>query len=91
MNTGVSILTACREDEVAMEAGGHGLFTELLCTALNGGASDYCGNITIGGVYAYIDAHLAHGTKDRYSKLMLQNLPHCVKLRHRYRYQLFMN
>ena len=24
LNTGVSILTACREDEVAMEAGGHG-------------------------------------------------------------------
>lgn len=55
LNTGVSILTACREDEVAMEVGGHGLFTELLCTALNGGAADYCGNITIGGVYAYID------------------------------------
>lgn len=55
LNTGVSILTACREDEVAMEAGGHGLFTELLCAALNGGAADYCGNVTIGGVYAYID------------------------------------
>lgn len=55
LNTGVSVLTACREDEVAMEAGGHSIFTELLCTALNGGASDYCGNITIGGVYAYID------------------------------------
>ena len=27
LNTGVSILTACRDDEVAMEAGGHGLFT----------------------------------------------------------------
>lgn len=53
--SGVSILTACREDEVAMEAGGHGLFTELLCSALNGGAADFCGNITIGGVYAYID------------------------------------
>lgn len=55
INSGVSILTACRDDEVAMEAGGHGLFTELLCAALNGGAADYCGNITIGGVYAYID------------------------------------
>ena len=55
INTGVSILTACRADEVAMEAGGHGLFTELLCAALAGGAADYCGNITIGGVYAYID------------------------------------
>ncbi len=55
LNTGVSVLTACREDEIAMEAGGHGLFTELLCAGLNGGASDFCGNITIGGVYAYID------------------------------------
>ena len=55
LNTGVSILTACRDDEVAMEMGGHGLFTELLCAGLNGGASDFCGNITIGGVYAYID------------------------------------
>lgn len=55
LNTGVSILTACRDDESAMEAGGHGLFTELLCDALNGGAADFSGNITIGGVYAYID------------------------------------
>lgn len=55
LQSGVSILTACREDETAMEAGGHGLFTEMLCMALNGGAADYCGNITLGGVYAYID------------------------------------
>ncbi len=55
LNTGVSILTACRDDEVAMEVGGHGLFTELLCAGLNGGASDFCGNITIGSLYAYID------------------------------------
>lgn len=55
LKPGVSILTACREDEYAEEAGGHGLFTEQLCNALNGGAADYCGNITIGGVYAYID------------------------------------
>ena len=58
LNTGVSILAACREDEVALERGGHGIFTELLCSALNGGAADYCGNITIGGVYAYIDRSL---------------------------------
>lgn len=55
LQSGVSILTACREDETAVEAGGHGLFTEMLCMALNGGAADYCGNITMGGVYAYID------------------------------------
>lgn len=58
LNIGVSVLTACREDEVAMEVGGHGLFTELLCSALNGGAADFCGNITMGGVYAYIDRSL---------------------------------
>lgn len=52
---GVSILTACREDESAQECGGHGLFTEQLCNALRGGAADFCGNITIGGIYAYID------------------------------------
>lgn len=55
LEPGVSILTACREDETALEAGGHGLFTELLCNALNGGAADYSGNITMGGIYAYID------------------------------------
>lgn len=55
LNEGVSILTACREDEYACEAGGHGLFTELLCNALQGGAADFNGNITMGGIYAYID------------------------------------
>lgn len=58
MQSGVSILTACREDEYAEEVGGHGIFTELLCAALNGGAADFCGNITIGGVYSYIDRSL---------------------------------
>lgn len=58
LQSGVSILTACRDDEFAEEIGGHGVFTELLCTALNGGAADYCGNITIGGVYSYIDRSL---------------------------------
>lgn len=58
LQSGVSILTACREDEYAEEIGGHGVFTELLCTALNGGAADYCGNITIGGIYSYIDRSL---------------------------------
>lgn len=55
IGSGVSILTACREDESAMELGGHGMFTELLSTALSGGAADFLGNITIGGIYAYID------------------------------------
>ena len=58
LQTGVSILTACRDDEYAEEIGGHGVFTELLCAALNGGAADFSGNITIGGIYSYIDRSL---------------------------------
>lgn len=58
LQSGVSILTACRDDEFAEEIGGHGVFTELLCSALKGGAADYCGNITVGGVYSYIDRSL---------------------------------
>lgn len=55
LDEGISILTACRENETACEAGGHGLFTELLCNALQGGAADFNGNITMGSIYAYID------------------------------------
>lgn len=54
---GVSILTACRKDETSEESGDHGLFTEQLCNALDGGAADFCGNITMGSIYAYIDRH----------------------------------
>ncbi len=52
---GCSILSACRSEEVAMERDGQGLFTSLLLQALNGEAADYVGNITVGGIYAYID------------------------------------
>ena len=45
-------------DEYANELGGHGVFTELLCSALKGGAADFCGNITIGSIYSYIDRSL---------------------------------
>lgn len=55
LSEGVSILTACRKDEVALEMGGHGVFTKLLCEALRGGAADFSGNITMGSIYAYID------------------------------------
>ena len=58
LESGVSILTACRENETAMEMGGHGVFTELLCSAFKGGAADFSGNITIGDIYAYIDRSL---------------------------------
>jgi hypothetical protein len=55
---GVSILTASKDTEAAMEMNGHGLFTSLLLEALRGGAADVSGHITPGSVYAYIDQAL---------------------------------
>lgn len=58
INEGVTILTASRASEMSLEAGGHGLFTSLLLEALLGSGSDITGNITLGGIYAYIDKAL---------------------------------
>lgn len=58
LNEGISILTASREDESSMEIDGHGVFTNLLLDALQGGAADLRGHISPGGVYAYIDQAL---------------------------------
>ena len=58
LKEGVSILTASRDDEPSLEINGHGVFTNLLLDALQGGASDLRGHISPGGVYAYIDQAL---------------------------------
>jgi len=58
LQEGVSILTASRDDESSLEINGHGVFTNLLLNALQGGASDLRGHISPGGVYAYIDQAL---------------------------------
>lgn len=55
---GVSILTACKDDEPSLEINGHGVFTNLLLDALLGGAADLRGHITPGSIYAYIDQAL---------------------------------
>ena len=58
INEGVTILTASKQDAPAIETDGHGVFTSLLLEALKGGAADVTGNITPGGIYAYIDRAL---------------------------------
>lgn len=58
LNDGVTILTASKADEPSIEFGGHGIFTALLISALEGGASDLLGNVTPGSVYSYIDKAL---------------------------------
>lgn len=55
LRSGVSILTASRKNEVSIETPeGRGLFSTYLCGALEGGAADVLGKVTIAGVYAYI-------------------------------------
>lgn len=58
INEGVTILTASRASETSVEINGHGLFTSLLIEALNGSAADITGNVSPGGIYAYIDKAL---------------------------------
>src|SRR5215213_615779 len=55
LRPGVSILTASRSNEVSVETPeGRGLFSTYLCGALEGGAADVLGKVTIAGIYAYL-------------------------------------
>ena len=55
---GVTIMTACSKDEVAMEYEGQGLFTSILINGLNGQAADILGNITPASLYSHVDRTL---------------------------------
>lgn len=58
LREGVSVLTASRSTQAALEQGGRGVFTTLVCSALSGGASDVVGDVTVAAVYAYVDQAL---------------------------------
>lgn len=58
ISDGVTILTASRDTEFAVECNGSGIFTSLLIDGLNGSASDILGNITLANIYSYIDSAL---------------------------------
>jgi hypothetical protein len=52
---GLSMLTASRGDQRAAETpNGRGMFSTFLCGALDGGAADVLGQITLAGVYDYL-------------------------------------
>jgi len=62
---GVTILTASSKEQESMESNDnllerHGVFTRLLIDALEGGAASILGQITPGGIYAYIDKALGN-------------------------------
>jgi hypothetical protein len=52
---GMTILTACKKEEPAMEGANHGIFTGLLLQALHGGAANILGKITPGSLYSFVD------------------------------------
>ena len=58
LSEGVSVITATRSGQEALEEAGNGVFTSLLVEALEGGASDLLGNVSAASIYAYIDAAL---------------------------------
>lgn len=58
INEGVSILTASRKNESAIDEGNGSTFTKLLVDALSGVASNLLGQISPGSVYAHIDQSL---------------------------------
>lgn len=58
ISEGVTVLTASREDEPALEIGEGGVFTGLVVDALAGGAADVLGNISTSSVYSYVDEAL---------------------------------
>jgi hypothetical protein len=55
LREGLSILTASRSSQSALEREHSGVFTELVCAALDGGAADILGNVSVASVYAYVD------------------------------------
>ena len=55
LREGISLLSASRSDQTAAETpSGRGLFSFYLCGALDGGAADVLGKVTLAGVYAYL-------------------------------------
>ncbi|MFJ3008538.1 caspase domain-containing protein [Pseudomonas fluorescens] len=52
---GMTILTACKKEEPALEGAQHGVFTGLLLQALHGGAANILGKITPGSLYSFVD------------------------------------
>jgi caspase domain-containing protein len=55
LRSGVSILTASRGDQLAAETEeGRGLFSTYMCGALESGAADVLGKVTVASVFAYI-------------------------------------
>jgi hypothetical protein len=58
LRKGVTILAGSSSIGFAREIGGHGVFTDLVISALTGGAADVQGHVSAASVYAYVDQAL---------------------------------
>ena len=55
LRNGLSVLTASRSDQESVESpAGRGLFSTYLEGALDGGAADVLGHVTVAGLYSYL-------------------------------------
>ncbi|SUA46439.1 caspase family protein [Nocardia africana] len=54
LRNGLSLLTASRGDQLSDEIAGRGVFSSYLEGALDGGAADVLGHVTVAGLYAYL-------------------------------------
>jgi hypothetical protein len=75
---GVSVITATRSGQEALEEGGSGIFTSLLIEALEGGAAGILGEVSAASIYAYIDN--AMGAWDQ-RPMFKANVSRFIKLR----------
>lgn len=58
LREGITVLAASRPQGIAKEIQGHGVFTDLVISALNGGAADVRGYVSAASVYGYVDQAL---------------------------------
>jgi caspase domain-containing protein len=58
LSEGMVVLSAALPAQQAIEEKGHGIFTSLLCEAMNGAAADLLGQVTPGAIYHYVDQAL---------------------------------
>lgn len=78
LSEGVSVITATRSGQEALEEGGGGVFTSLLVEALEGGAAGLLGEVSAASIYAYIDN--AMGAWDQ-RPLFKANVSRFIRLR----------
>jgi len=78
LGDGVSVITATRSGQEALEEGGGGVFSSLLVEALEGGAAGLLGEVSAANIYAYIDN--AMGAWDQ-RPLFKANVSRFIRLR----------